>query len=337
MNGQDLLNAVWYDRHPLGILLLPLSWLFCLLTVLRRVFYAVGLMGGADIPVPVIVVGNITVGGTGKTPLVMWLIRFLRDNGYNPGVVTRGYGGRETSWPQPVHPDGDPLMVGDEPVLLARRCGCPVVAAPARVAAALMLVERHGCDIIVADDGLQHLALNRDVEIAVIDGDRLFGNGRCLPAGPLREPSSRLSSVDLMVVSGGEHPNAFKMTYTGEKLHNLVDETVQKDVEVFSAAPVHAVAGIGHPARFFARLRSLGFRVIEHAFPDHHVFTANELDFNDNLPVTMTEKDAVKCRSLDLNRREQYWYLPITADLQPPFGNSLLATLKRKQYVQETA
>ncbi len=329
MNSQVFFNAVWYGGHPLGILLLPLSWLFRLVVALRRAAYATGLVTMQYLPVPVVVVGNITVGGTGKTPLVIWLSRFLRARGYSPGIITRGYGGKATHWPRHVHQDSDPFVVGDEPVLLARRSGCPVVAAPQRVAAARLLVEQHRCDIIVADDGLQHLILGRDVEIAVVDGDRRFGNARCLPAGPLREPVSRLDEVDLIVASGGARENEFGMGYTGDTLYNLADESRQRRVGDFGGAQVHAVAGVGHPARFFSRLRSLGLRVIEHPFPDHHVYIKADLDFGDNLPVVMTEKDAVKCLPMG---KAQHWYLPITADLRPRFGDRLLSILRRKQH-----
>lgn len=321
------LDHYWYSTNPVAVLLLPLSWLFCLAVMLRRAAYRTGLLKTARLPVPVIVVGNISVGGTGKTPLVVWLAAFLKQHGYRPAIVSRGYGGQTREYPLFVMPDSDPRLAGDEAVLLVRRCGCPMAVAPDRVAAARKVLEA-GCDIIISDDGLQHYRLGRDIEIAVIDGARRLGNGRCLPAGPLREPPGRLRRVDLIVVNGGPAATGqFEMHLRSGALRNLADEGVTRDPADFRGQTVHAVAGIGHPARFFGHLRRLGLDIVEHAFPDHHPFAAQDLRFGDNAPIIMTEKDAVKCRGF---ANESCWYLPVAAELSGDFGERLMGLLERK-------
>lgn len=297
------------------MLLAPLGWLYAAVATLRRSAYGAGLLHSEKMPVPVIVVGNITVGGTGKTPLVIWLVETLREAGHRPGVVSRGYGGAATSWPQAVNGDSDPRMVGDEPVLIAHRCGCPVVVGPQRVQAARKLLADHDCDVIVCDDGLQHYALARDVEITVIDGVRRFGNGRCLPAGPLRERPSRLRSVDLVVVNGAAQAGDCDMQLMGGEARALLDPDSCHALERWRGETVHGVAGIGNPGRFFDHLRAHGLSVMEHPFPDHHRFRADDLRFGDDLPVMMTEKDAVKCREF---ARAGHWYVPVSAHLDEP-------------------
>lgn len=315
-------NSHWYDRTPLGTLLVPLSWLFCLTAVLRRGLYRMRLLRVRRVNVPVIVVGNITVGGTGKTPLVIALVQLLRDGGYNPGVVARGYGGTAGHWPQQVRPDSDPLVVGDEPVLIAARCRCPVAVAPDRAAAAESLVEHARCDIILCDDGLQHYRLARDIEIAVIDGVRRFGNGHCLPAGPLREPRRRLRSVDYIVTNGLAAPGEFAMRLHATAIRNVRDGSAVAERHQFRGKAVHAVAGIGNPDRFFAQLRGQGISPKEHGFPDHYRFRPRDLDFGDDAPVIMTEKDAVKCRRF---AAANHWYLPVEAQLDERLTKPLLA------------
>lgn len=333
--GMRRLDYYWYHKHPLVMLLLPLSWLFCMASMLRRKAYQSQLLKVTRLPVPVIIVGNISVGGTGKTPLVVWLVDFLKQAGYKPAIISRGYGGGAQQWPQRVLPGSDAASVGDEAVLLARRCDCPMAVAPNRVAAARMVLENNGCDIIVCDDGLQHYALARDIEIAVIDGVRRFGNGYCLPAGPLRERPGRLEVVDFVVVNGeaGEIINNhafFSMRLHPGALRQVSDDDKRCDISVFHGQVVHAVAGIGHPARFFQHLKESGIKVIEHAFPDHHPFTAQDLQFGENASVIMTEKDAVKCRGF---ARENHWYLPVDAQLTPAFGERLLKQLKVREAV----
>lgn len=308
------LEYYWYNKGFLSLVLTPVSWLYCFIAIVRRQAYRLHLLKSHRIPVPVIIVGNITAGGTGKTPLVTWLVKLLKDRGYSPGIVSRGYGGAARHWPQQVRIDSDPRMVGDEAVLLAHRCQCPMAVGPGRVEAALALLEHKNCDIIVADDGLQHYALERDVEIAVIDGVRRFGNGKCLPAGPLREPRKRMKSVDIAVTNGVPGPREFQMTLKPGPVQNFVDSRQSHSLESFSkiSKRVHGVAGIGNPDRFFQQLKGYGLDVIEHPFPDHYLYREEDLYFDDDLPVLMTEKDAVKCRSF-ADRR--YWIVPVDAEV----------------------
>jgi tetraacyldisaccharide 4'-kinase len=303
---------MWYEAHPLSTVLAPLGWLYGMVVTLRRYAYRAGLLRSEKLPVPVIVVGNITVGGTGKTPLVINLVKRLQQAGHRPGVVSRGYGGAATRWPQAVNSDSDPYLVGDEPVLIARRAACPVVVGPRRVRAAKRLLAEHDCDVIICDDGLQHYALARDIEIAVVDGARRFGNGRCLPAGPLRESPSRLQSADMVIVNGGGSADACSMRLMGEQARQLQAPGISHALRDWNGKSVHGVAGIGNPARFFAHLRAHGHLVVEHAFPDHHDFRMEDLHFDDDLPVMMTEKDAVKCRGF---ARPNHWYVPVDAQL----------------------
>lgn len=319
------LEKRWYSSNP-SILLLPFEWLFRLLVALRRLAFRLGLMPSYAVTVPVIVVGNISVGGTGKTPLVIWLVSLLQKAGYRPGIVSRGYGGKAERWPQQVRPDSDPVMVGDEPVMLAQRCACPIIAAPDRVAAANALLNHSKCDLIITDDGLQHYRLKRDIEIVVIDGERRFGNGHCLPAGPLREPQARLNDVDFVVANGLAGRGEFAMSLEEAGLRSLANDGGVAIFDEFVGQRVHALAGIGNPQRFFQLLRSRGLEVIEHSFPDHHNYQPQDLDFDDALPILMTEKDAVKCRRF-ANR--QMWYVPINAHLPEPIALRLLQMLKK--------
>jgi len=321
------LDYYWYVRSPWMILLTPLSLVYRVVIWLRRSAYRIGLFSSHTLPVPVIVVGNITVGGTGKTPLVAWIATYLKSLGYHPGVVSRGYRGKAGSWPQQVRPDSDPVMVGDEAVLLAGLCTCPMSVAPNRVAAAAALIEHNHCDIIVSDDGLQHYALQRDVEIAVIDGIRRFGNGLSLPAGPLREPLKRLTEVDIVVVNGLGSGDEFPMKMKPGAAIKLIDAAQQCELSAFNDQPVHAVAAIGNPERFFASLRQAGMLVEEHAFPDHYFFRKEDISFDDDKPVLMTGKDAVKCRHL---AGSNHWYVPVTIDMTAEFPVRLQGLLQMK-------
>ncbi len=314
------LDEYWYKKNRIATLLWPFSLLFRSISFLRRMGYRIGLFTVYEVSVPVIVVGNVTVGGTGKTPMVVWLASFLREQGFKPGIVSRGYGGKASQWPQQVRVDSDPTVVGDEPILLARRTGCPVAVAPKRVRAAGSLLQHEDCDIIIADDGLQHYALHRDVEIAVIDGVRRLGNGYCLPAGPLREPASRLRSVDFVVTNGLPAHDEFGMSFNLGSVYNLGDQDRTAPLEDFRGKVVHAVAGIGHPARFFSFLKRLGLSVIEHPFADHHIFSEADLDFGDDAPVIMTEKDAVKCRRLCCDNA---WFVTVNACVDDAFTEAL--------------
>ncbi len=323
------LERHWYQKSLVSLMLTPVSWIFCALMRLRRRLYLLGLLRSVTLGVPVIVVGNITVGGTGKTPFVIWLASFLKKNKWQPGIVTRGYRGNTRSWPQHVAPLSDPNEVGDEAVLLAQRCACPVASDPNRVRAAKLLVDEYGCNIILSDDGLQHLRLARDIEVAMIDGERRFGNGRCLPAGPLREPVQRLHEIELCVTLGEPQGREFGMVLSDAGFHRLNRPSIAALADLFQSQPVHAVAAIGHPERFFRHLRRLGLRPIEHAFPDHYRFRRQDLDFNDDLPVIMTQKDAVKCERFNDNR---LWYLAVDAKPDARIAERIKQLLQEKKF-----
>lgn len=333
MISHSFIEQIWYGKHWLSVVLLPLSWLYNGLMKIRYNIYSIGLLPKRSVNVPVIVVGNITVGGTGKTPLIIWLCHYLKQQGHRPGVISRGYGGRPARSPQQVRPDSHPGQVGDEPVLIAQRTRCPVAVSPNRYLAASELLLHTDCDVLLCDDGLQHLGLGRDLEIAVIDGDRRFGNGHCLPAGPLRESTGRLAKVDLVIATGKAGRNEFLMHYIYADLHAMNDQTII-GIETLKGTSVHAVTGIGNPGRFHAWLRSHNIKVIRHEFPDHHSFTKSELVFDDDLPVIMTEKDAVKCREF---RLKNCWYVPINAGLSEAFNFRLNKILKDLFNGQETA
>lgn len=324
----------WQTRNLLALALWPLSQVFGLVVALRRWAYASGWLASTRLPVPVVVIGNITSGGSGKTPLVIGLVGVLREAGYHPGIVSRGYGGQRHGGPRLVTAASDPRQVGDEPVLLAGRCRCPVVVDPDRPRGARELV-RLGCDLVLTDDGLQHYALARDIEIAVVDGERRYGNGWLLPAGPLRERPARLQRVDFVVGNGraatGEYPLRLRL----ERAVNLLDPACHRPLVSWSGQRVRAFAGIGHPARFFEALRAFGLEVEGRAFADHHRFHAAELDFGaDDRPVLMTEKDAVKCR---LWARPQHWYVPADTELAPTLAADLLARLASRFAIPEVS
>ena len=319
------LDDIWYTRTPLAWPLLPLSALYCGVVTARWWAYRSGLIKTHCFDVPVIIVGNLTVGGTGKTPLVIWLSQFLRAQGYRPGLIARGYGGKATHWPQSVTADSDPKLVGDEPVLLVRATGCPMVVAPDRVAAARALLAEHDCNIIISDDGLQHYALGRDIEIAVVDGERRFGNAHCLPAGPLREPARRLREVDLIVANGAARDGEFAMrVQIGEAVNLLSGE--RRQLHEFRSRSVRAIAGIGHPERFFAALRAAGMEFTAQAFPDHHAYRPDDLAGADDV-LLMTEKDAVKCRQF---ARDTFWAVSTHTEFGSEFGVRLLELLRSR-------
>jgi tetraacyldisaccharide 4'-kinase len=297
---------VWYDRHApwFSLALLPLSWMFRLVVAARRAAYRIGLLSSIRVARPVVVIGNITVGGTGKTPFTIWLADQLQRKRKRVGIVLRGYGGYSDHWPRDVDQDSAPQEVGDEAVLLAKRTAAIVVAGPDRVAAARRAIER-GAEVVLSDDGLQHYRLARDREIVVIDGRRGVGNRRMLPAGPLREPVSRLAQADLRVVSwrdGSARPLS-PVSATIQACARLTQAVAliggeTRSLDAFKGTRVHAVAAIGNPQQFFAALQEIGIEVAPHPLPDHAQPTADDIRFPDQLPVLMTEKDAVKCRAI---------------------------------------
>jgi tetraacyldisaccharide 4'-kinase len=307
------IHRVWYEGAITGLVLLPLSGLYWVVFKLRAIFFRLGIFRTYKAHAPVIVVGNITAGGTGKTPTVIWLVNELRGRGFTPGIVSRGYGGTKSGTSMRVDVDSDAAVVGDEPVLLARRGQCPVAVDTDRVRAAAMLVD-DGVNVIVADDGLQHLRLQRDYEICVVDGERGLGNRRLLPAGPLREPPQRLNSVDQVLVNGAtEMPNAIAFELLANDASRL-NGSLARPLQGFRDSTVHAVAGIGNPLRFFDLLRAQGIQVIEHSFPDHAPITKAQIEFGDDFNVFMTEKDAVK---LGRNLPDKYWFVPVDLSMDP--------------------
>lgn len=315
----------WYRGSRWLWWLWPLSLLFCLLVLVRRTLYRWGLFRQQHFSVPVIVVGNITVGGSGKTPLVAYLVSLLRKHGYQPGIVSRGYGGKTTDWPQTVTPESLPSEIGDEAVLLARRCNCPVVVGPDRVAAVNRLLESNEVNIVLSDDGMQNYRMGRTIEIAVLDGERRLGNNLCLPAGPLREPPGRLHEVDFVVSNGRAREGEWLMQLIPGQAQRL-DGTQRIPLSELSGKPLHAVAGIGNPQRFFNTLRQAGLQPQEHPYGDHYPFAEAELNFVEGERVIMTEKDAVKYKAY---ADERHWFLPVEAQLDDDFARQLLAQLER--------
>jgi tetraacyldisaccharide 4'-kinase len=298
-----------------------LSVVFAVGVLIRRLLYAIRVLKSAHPGIPVIVVGNITVGGSGKTPLVIWIAEFLKGKGWTPAIISRGYGAK-VGTPRAATVASEAAEVGDEPIVLARRSGCPVWIGPDRVqVAAVLRAAQPEVNVLVLDDGLQHYRMRRDLEIAVLD-KRGLGNGFMLPAGPLREPALRLKTVGAVVGHG--LAGDFSMRLEGEEVHRMTDARERRPLKSFAGQTVHAAAGIGDPNRFFLHLGAAGVKVIPHPFPDHHAFGPRDLEFGDELPVLLTEKDAVKLRSA---ARPNWWVLPVSAQLDPGFGAWLLKKL----------
>ncbi len=320
---QGFINKIWYQGHWLQWLLWPLSWLFGLITFTRAGLFRLGLKKQTQLSVPVIIVGNITAGGSGKTPMVIYLIELLRQHGYKPGVISRGYGA-DIKGVISVSDEHSAADVGDEPAMIFRRTQAPFVVGVKRVQAARQLLREHDVDIIISDDGLQHYALGRDIEIAIVDGDRRLGNKKLIPAGPLRESEGRLKSVDFTVVNGGnaQEPEYLMQLQPSEPL------SLKTSAEVLSRQEIAAFAGIGNPQRFFDTLSQLGYKLGKTVeFEDHQEYNLAQIsDISGNLPIIMTEKDAVKCKAF---ARPDWWYLPVNAKLPKEFEQQLVKKLKR--------
>ncbi len=317
------LEKSWYNKSPLILFLLPLTLLFWLISSIRRVLYRLKLLKSTRVSALVIVVGNISVGGNGKTPLVVFLCHWLKQNGYRPGVISRGYGGNGISYPKTVDAESKPEHVGDEAVMMKQHVGCPLVVDPKRARGATFLIEEHQCDVIVCDDGLQHYALKRDIEIVVIDGQRRFGNGFLLPMGPLRESQKRLDSVDFRVTNGGKTKgNEYLMSLEPGQLVNVKYPQQTKPIASINRS-VNAAAAIGNPKRFFDLLTAKNVKLKKTMiFNDHHLFRESDLPKD---MVIMTEKDAVKCREF---AHDDWWYLPVSAKLTEHFKKELQTRLK---------
>lgn len=332
---QSIISALeqsWYTKSGLTPFLRPVSWLYIGAAVIRRILYRFSIIKATRLPIPVIVVGNITVGGTGKTPLVIWLANYLKQAGFKPGIISRGYAGNAQRWPQQVRPDADPVMVGDEALVIARRTNCPMAVGPDRVAAANALLKHAAIDVIISDDGLQHYALERTIEIAVVDGVRRLGNGFCLPAGPLRERKNRLQNVDFIVTNGSAVQDEYAMRYVGDTAINMCNRE-ERALSEFKPAQITAIAGIGNPDRFFNFLRVHGLRLVSKAFPDHHYFQRDELSFPPPTVLMMTEKDAVKCERF---ARTNWWYVPISVELPGEFGMKVLSLMESRHGQKDT-
>lgn len=314
--------SFWAKRNLTSWLLFPVSLIFQIIVWGRKCCYRLNIIGAWHSPAPVIVVGNISVGGAGKTPLVIALSEILISKNLTVGIVTRGYGGSGVEQPVLVKPDSDAALVGDESVLLAQRCQATVVAGANRVQAVKFLLSQDQVDLVLCDDGLQHYALERDVEIAVVDSQFMFGNAFCLPAGPLREPVSRLKSVDMLVFSGSEKG----YTLQGTELVSVNNTVISRPIASMNLQRVHAIAGIASPDRFFQFLRDRGIDVIEHPFGDHAFYLLEDLNYGDDYPLVMTEKDMVKCRHLGL---ENSWYVPVTAVLNQAVADEFMNLVNR--------
>ena len=338
-----LIEKIWFKKHPakywLVPLLLPLTVIFFLLSSARRFAFNLGLLKSYKLNKPVIVVGNIGIGGNGKTPVVIHLVELTKTLGFKPGVISRGYGGNAEFYPYLLNENSTSSQAGDEPVLIYQRCQVPVVVGADRVANAQMLIEQ-GCNIIISDDGLQHYRLQRDLELIVIDGKRLFGNGLLLPAGPLREGTWRLQQADLLIYNGGKpsnpkvlEDNSLQMTLAANELiHIKTGNKISLESFLKQWQAVNAIAGIGDPQRFFDTLQTLNFNVMkQQGFIDHKDFNTDDFNqFKTDLPLLMTEKDAVKCQVF---AQDNWWYLPVNAQFSEKDEQVLIQKIQKIQKI----
>ena len=307
------------SRGFFNYLLLPLSGLFYCLVKLRCLAYRFGLLKTHQFDKPVIVVGNITLGGSGKTPIVIALVKHLEQLGKKVGVVSRGYGGQHKTGSLLVEKNTQAIESGDEPLLIATETNARVMVNKNRAKAVEHLIQRHAVDVIISDDGLQHYAMDRNIEISIVNGKTRFGNGFLLPAGPLREPISRHKSVDFIINNGGFHAGEVTSTLVAKKFINLATG-ITKPLNYFKGQTCHGVAGIGHPQHFFDMLNTLDIKTHAHSFRDHYLYKPDDLVFGDDFPIIMTAKDCVKCRPF---ATENMWYLQVQAELSEDFLTKL--------------
>ena len=324
MSAERFWTNAWYQKSTWLVLLVPLSWLFRAISRFRRIVLQWRFQG-QSYAMPVVVIGNISLGGSGKTPLIIALAKALSERGYSVGVVSRGYGGASAQYPLVVGPDTLVSQSGDEPLLIAKKLGCPIVVDPNRARAVEKLVKSFSCDLILSDDGLQHYRLHRDVEIAVVDGRRRFGNGYTLPAGPLRESPRRLKEVDFIIQNGGivepDDPGTYIVQLETSGLRRFGSSELIGFDQWVESTNIHAVAAIGHPERFFESLRQMGFKVDSEPKNDHQTLTARDIGFDDDLPVVITAKDAVKYQDLV---PDNLWVLEVEMALDNEFVSSLI-------------
>ena len=324
MSAERFWTNAWYQKSTWLVLLVPLSWLFRAISRFRRIVLQWRFQG-QSYAMPVVVIGNISLGGSGKTPLIIALAKALSERGYSVGVVSRGYGGASAQYPLVVGPDTPVSQSGDEPLLIAKKLGCPIVVDPNRARAVEKLVKSFSCDLILSDDGLQHYRLHRDVEIAVVDGRRRFGNGYTLPAGPLRESPRRLKEVDFIIQNGGivepDDPETYIVQLETSGLRRFGSSELIGFDQWVESTNIHAVAAIGHPERFFESLRHMGFKVDSRPKNDHQVLTECDIGFDDDLPIVITAKDAVK---YDGSVPDNLWVLEVEMALDNEFVSSLI-------------
>ncbi len=317
----------WYKEMYISNIFVPFAMIFDDFRRFKLFLYKIGVYKKTNLSVPVINVGSITVGGTGKTPLILYLAQLLTEQGYKPGIVSSGYDGNSETWPQWIDKQSNADQVGFEAVLMAKHIACPISVGPKIIEACHLLLEKSDCNLILVNDGLQQYSLHNDIEIAVIDGERRFGNGYMLPCGPLREPVDRLQKVDFVIVNGNDpEENEFSMTIEADSAINLVTNEL-KLLKEFSKQSIHAIASIGNPKRFFDLLERENIALDSHAYPDHYQFKLDDLTFKDDKPILMTEKDAIKC--LEFAHKE-CWFVPITIKPQQLFVDKLIDLLKQK-------
>jgi len=323
LNLESFFLKIWYEKNWLFLILIPLSWLFCAVVYIRKLAFKVSFLKSTILPVPTIVVGNISVGGTGKTILIIDLVEKLTQAGFKPGVISRGFASNLPNGEVKLVTENSlPSEVGDEPVLIFRRTQVPLMVGSDRVSAARKLLATHNCNVILSDDGLQHYQLHRDIEIILLDGDRLLGNGNCLPAGPLREPVSRLKKATYVLVKQADSELGLTMGIKQLPLYNSLDRSIMHNIKHWSGTKLHVVSGIGNPDALFNKISEQGITVIKHALPDHFNFTNFDFNFGDGLPIFVTEKDAVK-----INSQENIWVLPVCARIENSFYKDIVARL----------